>query len=148
MKLNFLKNTNSFSLIELVISIGILIPALIVSYQISFNYFDTFERFEDYKNINYLVHHYLEKFNYDELALNKEVTDNYRINDKNYFITFLVKDFELVQLFKINFLDSSYIEQYKKFISDLNDLKIISVTIKNDKKQQFNFSKIILLKNT
>ena len=139
------KLNSGFTLVEIIISIGILVPAIIVSYQIIFNFYESYNTFIDLKNINYIARTYLEKFEKKDFESHKSLYEEIKLDKRIYKV-----DVKIARLNLKNYLSEDALKEiseqyvtYLKFADDISELKIIII---NPLQQEYEFKKLVFVK--
>jgi prepilin-type N-terminal cleavage/methylation domain-containing protein len=141
-----MKKDNGFTLIEVIISVGIIATAVITIYQIMFNYYNTIDYFDEVKNVNYISTKYFEKFGTKLNIDNRTINEVVNINKKNYEVNIIVHELDIEEFLRINNVSKELIEMYSIYVDRTQDLKEILMSITTEEDIIYNWTKIIVEK--
>lgn len=133
-----------FTLLEVIISVGIIAAAVITIYQVIFNYYQTIEFFNEKKNINYISTKYFEFYNTKDSISNVEKNETIEINNINYEVYVVIQDLDVEELLRKNMISPEIIEQYKIYVDRTEDLKEFHLTVTSEKGITYNWTKLLV----
>lgn len=131
-----------FTLIEILISIGILIPALIMVHQIIFNYYETYNALDNIKNINYIFGKYSEQFDEKEYNGTKSLSEEIKLNGKIYKVEITIHNLDIKELLSKNESDNSLLDKYRTYLVMAAEMKELIIKIITPAQQEYEFRKI------